>query len=71
MRMLLVPWRQPYDVGEGKKARGGLDERIHAIPHIECRDEHFCRYVLAENDDRSEGGNECCPIDADRYLALP
>lgn len=34
MRMLLVPWRQPCDVGEGKKARG-LDERIHAIPHMD------------------------------------
>ena len=29
------------------------------------------RYILAASNDRSEGSNECCPIDADRRLALP
>ncbi len=29
------------------------------------------RYIPAERDDRLEGSNECCPIDADLYLALP
>ena len=67
MRMLLVPWRQPCDVGEGKKARG-LDERIHAIPHMYLVTNS---YISAERHDRLEGYNECCPIDADRYLALP
>ena len=28
-------------------------------------------YVPAERDDRLEGSNECYPIDADPYLALP
>lgn len=28
------------------------------------------RYVPAKRDDRSEGSKQCCPIYADRYLAI-
>ena len=46
----------------GDEVKEGRDSYINVVTS---------RYGLAERNDRLEGRNECCPIDADRYLASP